>query len=214
MHNLANNIVNETAGHILPVNVDTSRQLPGSSNGYRPLPPWVAVFCINIRCTSEPGIEDMGACCPPDHKPARPECKEHVFHAACCFCGNISDRISLSQDLYVGNNLHSVLDTEVHISCSKGSAGVGPADDGFDSRYTVSCSPTIEHTFTAYDFSKDSATFVSPVICGMTGFGKNEVGPGRFITPTTEDNVTAFIDMGFAQRMNGGREWAERCGIT
>jgi hypothetical protein len=48
----------------------------------------------------------------------------------------------------------------------------------------------------------------------MTGFGKNEVGPGRFIPSTTEDNVATFIDMWFAQRMNGGRERAERRGIT
>jgi hypothetical protein len=78
----------------------------------------------------------------------------------------------------------------------------------------ISSSPTVEHTFTAYDFSKDSATFVSSVICGMTGFGKNEVGPGRFITSTTEDNVTTFIDMWFAQRTNFGRERAERRGVT
>jgi hypothetical protein len=48
----------------------------------------------------------------------------------------------------------------------------------------------------------------------MTGFGKNEVRPGRFISSTAEDNVTTFIDMGFAQRMNGGRERAKRRGIT
>jgi hypothetical protein len=48
----------------------------------------------------------------------------------------------------------------------------------------------------------------------MTGFGKNEVGPGRFISSTTENNVPSFINMGFAQRMNGGRERAERRGIT
>jgi hypothetical protein len=48
----------------------------------------------------------------------------------------------------------------------------------------------------------------------MTGFGKNEVRPGRFIPSTTENNVPSFIDMGFAQWMNGGRERAKRRGIT
>jgi hypothetical protein len=47
----------------------------------------------------------------------------------------------------------------------------------------------------------------------MTGFGKNEVGSRRFISSTTEDYVTTFIDMWFAKRMNGGRERTERRGI-